>query len=437
MYSLRKKLTRNLIVNMLFVMLTLLILLYFSTRHILIDYVSTRLQHDSDSLITAIRIDAWGNWQVDPRRVSTIYNRVKSGHYYQIKANNREATSRSLFDTDPPNLQAMDAGSYQIIDGPFDETWLVWYHQVSKGGFEFDIWVSEDISPIQQGLLRYTMYALLLVLFTTAALIYLQQQTLRKSFLVFEELRRNLEKVRLHQIESSGIEPPQEIMPLIEEIERLVNTLKNRIDRTRHSIGNLAHELKRPIQLLTLEAEEKTPKFIKPLQTIEEIVNRELKRAKISGSKSSAEDFNPGIEFIDLISVIGKLYPDIRIIASVPTQTQKLRLDRDDMLELIGNLMDNSCKFANNQVRAGFAILDANIELYFEDDGPGLNNDQIEQIKQRGVRLDESKAGHGMGLSICQEIIDSYQGKLEYSDSDLGGLKVKVCIPLLVGVAAA
>jgi signal transduction histidine kinase len=430
MYSLQKKLTRNLIVNMLLVMLTLLIVLYFSTRHILFNYVATRLQHDSDSLITAINFDERGVWGVSPLRMSTIYSRVRSGHYYRVKSGNREAISRSLFDADFPTVEHIKSQSHQLADGPHGELWMTWYQRVDKGGEQFDIWISEDIMPIQQALIRYTGYALIMVLSITALLIYLQQLTLRKSFQVFEALRRNLEQIRLQQIGNTGIEPPQEIMPLIDEIERLVSTLHNRIDRTRHSIGNLAHELKRPIQLLTLQADTTDERLVQPLQAIQDIINRELRRAKISGTQTSAQDFNPGEEITGLVNVIEKLYPGIQISISVPKQIRKLRLDRDDMLELMGNLLDNSAKFAQRQVSAGVRVDSENLKLVFEDDGAGLNQQQIEQIRQRGVRLDETKEGHGIGLSICHEIIDSYQGKIEYSDSQLGGLQVNVLIPL-------
>ncbi|MDH3221907.1 MAG: sensor histidine kinase, partial [Gammaproteobacteria bacterium] len=98
MYSLKNRLTRNLIINLVIVMTVLLVIMYFSMQQLLQGYTLTRLQHDAESLISVIERDQDQRWRVDPTRMSTVYDRVKSGHYYQVNFDNQEIRSRSLFD---------------------------------------------------------------------------------------------------------------------------------------------------------------------------------------------------------------------------------------------------------------------------------------------------------------------------------------------------
>jgi len=100
------------------------------------------------------------------------------------------------------------------------------------------------------------------------------------------------------------------------------------------------------------------------------------------------------------------------------------------MLELIGNQLDNACKFAQHEVQLKFSITDQYFTPVFEDGGQGLDTMRIEKNKQRGVRLDGSTEGHGIGLSNCNDILGSYNGKIYFSQSSLGRLKVAVDIPL-------
>jgi len=431
MYSLKNTITRNLIINMLLVMSGLLIIMYFSMQQILQDYVLTRLQHDSESLISVIQQGEDKKWRVNVRQMSTVYNRVKSGHYYRVNVNDQIITSRSLFDTRFPVSDSPSglSGSY-VVEGPGQETWLIWFQRVNKKGRAINIWVAEDIKPVQRKLLEYSVYAVLLVLLTTILLIFLQTYTLQQSFRVFEILRQNLSTIRHKETEKSGLDLPEEIVPLVREIESLVDQLRNRIERTRHAIGNLAHELKRPVQLLSIQQGEGVEQSLEPLEDIKNIIDRELKRAKISGSLNVGGEFNPAKELPFMIEIMEKMYPHVKLRLTQSSLSEVLNLDRDDMLELTGNLLDNACKFAQHNVRLRFKKTEQYVTLIVEDDGQGLDASQIDKIEKRGVRLDETKKGHGLGLSICKDILNSYHGKMAFSKSSLGGLKVTVDVPI-------
>ncbi len=413
---------------MVVVMSALLIIMYFFMQQLLQDYVLTRLQHDAESLISALEKNPDRRWHVSPGRMSALYDRVKSGHYYQVQIDSRVILSRSLFDADfPEPTSAPGFVGHYLAPGPAHETWLLWVQQVYKGDQSIRIQVAEDIEPIRQQLLEYTILALALVLVVTALLIYLQQRTISRSFYIFEWLRQNLSLIRHRETQQSGLKIPDEIVPLVSEIEKLVVHLSQRIDRTRHAIGNLAHELKRPIQLLALQQGKGQ---LEPLEEIKKIIERELRRAKISGSSNLDGDLNIAEEIPFLISVLQKIYPHIQIDLMIENRVVARELDRDDMLELTGNLLDNACKFAQHKVHLKVVGKDRKLTFTIEDDGEGLDMLQVEGIQQRGIRLDETVEGHGLGLGICKDILDSYGGEIVFSRSSLGGLKVTVDILL-------
>jgi signal transduction histidine kinase len=224
---------------------------------------------------------------------------------------------------------------------------------------------------------------------------------------------------------------PLEISPLVKEVGKLVEHLSHRIVRTRNAMGNLAHELKRPLQLLSIQQESgKGADMQDTLSDIRDILERELRRARISGSSGVGGVFNVAQETDSITDVLRKIYPDIKLEVELLSQIETSNLDRDDMLELIGNLLDNACKFAQSRARLTIDLVDSRLELFFEDDGPGLEPEQLQKLNRRGQRLDERIAGHGLGLGICRDILDYYHGELAFAKSDLGGLFVAVKFPL-------
>jgi signal transduction histidine kinase len=284
---------------------------------------------------------------------------------------------------------------------------------------------------LQNRLLQYSAVIAGLIVVVAVLLFYLQQRTLRQAFEVFDWLRMNLTAIRQMESKRSGVSMPLEVIPLVTEIENLAEHLSHRILRTRNAMGNLAHELKRPLQLLLIQQENgQGAETRDTLDEIKNILERELRRARISGSPSAAGVLNIAREMDFMADVLRKIYPYIDIEIAIENQFETPGLDRDDMLELIGNLLDNSCKFARTRARFTASSIDGGLKLIFEDDGRGLESEQLQQLNRRGQRLDESVSGHGLGLGICRDILNYYHGSLAFARSELGGLQVTVNIPL-------
>ncbi len=433
MYSLKSKLNKSLILNMLLIMLVMLVILNIFIQRLVMEQVLTRLQHDAESLVSIIGQTVNQQWEVNPAHISTVYNRVRSGHYYVVKTSNQIIRSRSLFDYEVAIdvLKGGASSSYQM-DGAGNEHWLVWQQNIQKNSEQFQVWIAEDITGLQQQLMRFSIFAILLVIVFSVALIYMQQKILNRAFAVFDLLRSNLQAIRYGDAEKTATLVPLEILPLATEIEMLVEQLKQRIQRTRNAIGNLAHEIKRPLQLLALHIDSGDNKemAVQSFDEIQMIVDRELRRAKISGSNVTGGVFKVREELPVLLQVMQKIYPHIYINLNIQNGLNEVNLDRDDMMELTGNLIDNACKYANQDVAVNIAMEQSDWVFDVEDDGKGVDQEQMALITGKGIRLDESRQGHGLGLTICADIVNSYQGKLHFSVSEMGGLKVRVSLPV-------
>lgn len=156
-------------------------------------------------------------------------------------------------------------------------------------------------------------------------------------------------------------------------------------------------------------------------------IERELKRARLSGNIQAGSNFNPHPELMALTGLLHKIYADKKLTFEFKAPDQLFPYDREDMLELLGNLVDNACKWAANIIAIEVAGSSDTLTIKVADDGPGITDEQKKDLTQRGLRLDESQPGHGLGLAIVDDIVAFYGGELILKKSlDLGGLEITV-----------
>ena len=433
MYSLKRKLRRNLLITVAGAMAVLLTVLHLGIRQLTEDYVTSRLGHDADSLIAALVQDPDGQWRLQDERMSTVYQRVRSGHYYLVTVNQQLIRSRSLFDLEVkvPEFK-LGQSRCSVVDYSASERWLACAQTIAKQGDRITIWVAEDIIPLQHEQREFMLFALVSVMTAILILLIAQYQILQRGF---SQLERTREFIRQMHRGEKGIalqELPTEIQPLVDEINRLVEQLGERVKRSRTALGNLAHALKRPLQQLRSQLETQDCVQRRPgeeiLQEIQSVLDRELKRARIVGVTTPGRRIQLDQDLPHLLKALRSIYPDKQIVTDCPADLV-LPHDRDDLLELLGNLLDNACKFARSQVQLRFELFDQGWRILVEDDGAGVSPEALKIIAERGVRLDESVQGHGLGLSICRDIVTSYHGTISFDPADLGGLKVTVFLP--------
>lgn len=403
------------------------------------DYIATRLAHDAEALVSGIRFDAKGIPDLDPDYVAPIYLRAGSGHYFQIDSNGFSLKSGSLgtanFGFD---IGAQPQKTLLRIRGPEQQPLLVWVMHYERAGHPFSLAIGEQLTELNKHINRFRLRFGVLALVLVAVLVFVQRTIVRVSLAPLETVRRATRLLEEGGIERLPEDVPVEVRPLVSEINRLVELMQQRLVRSRHALGNLAHALKTPLAVLNQYLEQNAGRLDAEclqetraaLALIQSIIDRELKRARLAGPASGGRLCHLNQELPDIIGLLQKVYADKPLHFELVLGTGDLRFgDREDMLELLGNLLENAAKWGRRQVRVA-ASWDAGLVLTVADDGPGIDESLQQALLGRGVRLDESTSGHGLGLSIIKEIVDQYGGSLELGRAaTLGGLEVRIFLP--------
>lgn len=439
MTSLLRRLQAGLGFAMVAVIGTLVLVGGEAVRHVGEDLVASRLQHDADSLLAALQISADGQMQVNEPQLGAIYDRPFTGHYYVIAPLDGRASlrSRSLWDA-PLAVPPLPPGERHRWNatGPDDQPLLVWAGGFRKQEHDVTIAVAEELGPLHQHLtiVRGILGAIGLVVLL--GVLGLQQIVLRRGFEPLRETAADVERLATGEIATLDESVPVEIQPLVHEINRLLVLLDRRLQRSRNAAGNLAHALKSPLALLQQLAHspeleghaQVATELAERVTQIQKTIDSELKRARLAGRSGKAMAFRPTDDLQQLVEVLQRIFATRELVIDVECPDDvTLPLDRDDALELIGNLMDNACKWAQQHVRLTLEKPRQGC-LVVEDDGPGCTQDRITELSQRGKRLDESVAGHGLGLAIVHEIAELYGASLKFGQSpSLGGMQVTIC----------
>ncbi len=231
---------------------------------------------------------------------------------------------------------------------------------------------------------------------------------------------------------------PQEIAPLAIELNKLLEHNRNVVERARTHVGNLAHALKTPIAVLMNEAQRGDDELSKLVRrqtdSMSQNVQHYLKRAQAAARAEilgARTEVAPAID--DLSRLLQRLNSEngLTVAPGHVDESIWFRGERQDLDEMLGNLLENACKFAESRVRVSAQRSDdGELEIHVDDDGPGLSPEQREQALKRGVRLDETAPGTGLGLSIVKDLAELYSGRFALNDSPYGGLRATLHLPL-------
>lgn len=235
---------------------------------------------------------------------------------------------------------------------------------------------------------------------------------------------------------------PTELTGVARNMNVLIDSERARSDRYRYTLDNLAHSLKTPLAAMRAllndrQRENFGKRFNEQIDRMDEIVRYQLRKPAASVADNLVlATVQVDREVKRLVDGLKKVYHDKRPEFDVRVAPgMQFRGDTGDFLELAGNLLDNACKWCKRKVRisivpsAGARAVASGMVLTVADDGPGIPEDATEALMQRGMRLDESTPGHGIGLAVVKDIAQSYGGRLKIGRSDLGGAEIVVSIP--------
>lgn len=446
MISLQRRLSLGLLGSLILLMGVLWWLAHAAIERLNEDYVVSRLRHDAETLLTSLELTGPDAPRIVPGGMGAVYQRAYSGHYYVVLPGEegRRLRSRSLWDARLP-VGPLPPGESRRghAEGPAGQPLLVWTAGYTKAGRHITIAVGEDLSPLLESLERFNWVFAGLTTVALVLLLLLQRLVVRATFRSLLPAQRDIARLEVGEIDTLREEVPEEVRPFVQEVNRLLRLMNERLQRSRNALGNLAHALKGPTNLL-LQITDRDDVRARPdlaeelkrhTERVQRTMERELKRARLAGAGAPGRRFLPGADLPALVETLRRIHHerDLEIGCTVEPPTVRINADRDDMLELLGNLLDNACKWAAHRVRCRVEV-GKTTSCVIEDDGTGCSEEDMRRLAERGVRVDESVPGHGLGLAICRDIVTLYGGDLRFDRSpELGGLRVSADLPVAGG----
>jgi len=430
-----------------FVVLSLLGILLGSGASLLFEQVQrevaqARVAADSERLLAAIRNGPEGVF-LDPARLDPAYNRPLSGQYFVIRFGDVHWRSRSLWDSELPVASTGD-GEFIHMPGPGSQRLLLVSREFQRFGHVFTITVANDYGPLfnvfRQAWLLATALWVLALLATMLGLNYWSGRAL------YPLARAKIQLAEIQEGERKSLDEsvPVELLPMIRQVNALLGETRHALSRSRNALGNLGHALKTPLAVLSslIEREEvrRLPELHQSLRTqldqLEQRITRELSQTHAGTAGSIGEPFVPRRDLPAIVDALQRAHGRDLVVELIFEDEQVLAVERVDMLEVMGNLLDNAWKWALSRVRVSVEGTAQKWLIRVEDDGPGIADpQQRQQALERGYRLDESVAGQGLGLAIVADIVAACRGFLVLEHSALGGLAVRVELPRQRGLA--
>ena len=415
------------------------------------DNFDDTLELYSKALVANVAVGAEEGRNAQPAVIAPQFELAFSGWYWQITRLDGPKpeirTSKSLFGSQLPRLPASAAGadnfSRGYVTGPGDKSLRVIEREIDAGDdgrYLLQVAANADVIRAQVVQFEYALGATFLAL--AAGLIGSTALAVRFGLRPLRVLRDGLIAIRRGEAEHIAGQFPEDLAPLAAELNLLLDANREVVRRARTQVGNLAHALKTPLSVIVNEAEAGSPRLADKVREQAEVMSRQvtfyLDRARAAARATSigaATEFGPIID--GLLRTFQKLYRDrdLRFEVTAPPGL-RFRGEPQDLADLVGNLLDNAGKWARSQVVVAAErdlSPDSSGRSYFlvhiDDDGPGLDPAARDAAIERGRRLDESRPGSGLGLSIVVDLAAAYSGALTLGDSRLGGLRATLRLP--------
>ena len=372
-----------------------------------------------------------------------------SGWYWQVTrldpGKHDVRSSRSLWDGGLPHLEdhgvpANPDGSREgYVPGPEDQRLRLVERNIDLGDEgHYLVAVAGDAAEITDETRGFDQA--LVVTFSILAMVLLITTMFQVRFGLapLKRITGSLAAIRAGTAERLAEDFPDEIAPLARETNALIEANKEIVERARTHVGNLAHALKTPISVMVNEAAMRggdafAEKVREQANIMRDQVARHLERAHLAARLTvvgSITDVAPVVTA--LARTMEKIHHDRGIAIEVDADANaRFRGERPDLEEMIGNLVDNACKWATSRVAVEVVSEKSGqvLRIAVDDDGRGLSSSEREQVSHRGQRLDETKPGSGLGLSIVVELAHLYGGKLELGAAPIGGLRAELTLP--------
>jgi signal transduction histidine kinase len=378
--------------------------------------------------------------------------RAYSGWYWEIAEPTADgklrplARSYSLFDSmlqTPPGLVAWlkaNPGKHRSYDttGPQGEPLRARAEQDWLTGRKAPVifLAGEDRSSVNRDVQGFVTATALAFILLGAGLVIAIIVQVRVGLRPLFNLQNEVSAVRRGKAQRLVGTYPSELTPLTQELNALVEHNQEVVERQRTHVGNLAHALKTPISVMIAESGQRPGALAEVVtrqaEAMQKQVDHHLRRARAAARTQGLGERTSVAEVLDeLTRTLQRIFRDKGVVIDWDAAEDLYFLgERQDLLEIVGNAVENACKWGKSRVKVrAEAAGPERFRLVVEDDGAGLPPDRRLEVLQRGTRLDETAPGSGLGLSIIDELARAYGGALTLTDSDLGGLRLEADLP--------
>ncbi len=404
------------------------------------------------TLVGAVGIDADGNLSGSPNLGDSSFLIPRSGWFWRV----------SIVDSqEPQTLASRSLGEFVPVEPttaevPFDDQFIRSYllpmsQDLQVRVLESEVEVGSDIialfqvaanqSEFEDDINRLALRTTAILALFGAGVVAINGLILLFGLKPLDAVRKSLADIRAGRSAELSGDFPEEIEPMVSEMNVLIGNNRSIVDRARTQVGNLAHSLKTPIAVLNNEASRNKPVKAEIVRTqvdaMQSQVQNYLSRARIAAQASTVAFQTDAVKATQsMVAIMQKLNPDHKIQLSVQNSGIRFAGEKGDYEEVVGNLLENACKWAREEIKVELSIfaakgkLRSQLLLEIHDDGPGISPSRRDDAVKRGKRLDETVPGTGLGLSIVEEMVHAYDGSIELGDSELGGLLARVRLPL-------
>jgi len=391
-------------------------------------------------IAASVSVDEFGRPIVDPLPANPGYQAVAGGRYWQVLGSGGSAQSASLWDQSLPSVAAPSSRwSSSTAPGPFEDRVLLVSRTIrpDAGRPGIVVRVARDDTPIRTALGEFNFemglsLALLWIVLSLAA--YVQ---VGLGLRPLDRLRQEVDRLRRSPKARLSDRHPSEIAPLTDAINALAQTREDDLTRARRRAADLAHSLKTPLAVLSTQsrraraagAEGAADGLDRAIAAVGAALEAELARARAAATRASPlSGTSSALEVMEqLVDVVERTPHGEAIVFTIEAAANvMIPAEKADLAEMLGALIENAARHARRQVRITGVIVDDTALIRVEDDGPGMEESFAANAMQRGVRLDETGSGHGLGLSIVRDLAEATAGSLKLGRSSLGGLDARL-----------
>ncbi|MBW7469805.1 sensor histidine kinase [Marinobacter sp. M216] len=398
------------------------------------EFVESRLKDEVAFLEHQIRES---NGQLDSLQTGDYFQDVFH-HAFAIHSQSQNLVSpESWTPLLMPLIESEQEGTIQVSgivrdDAPSEI--LAYRASILVNGIPVVIIVSENLEALKSSQAELHLWTAILSILLILLLVGVIWLGISYSMRPVLSIQAALKRLQGGEISRIHVQGPEEFRPLVQQLNQLLDSLDQRLERSRNALANLSHSVKTPISAVRQILEDTSRpldndlrhQMATRLDDIDQQLESEMRRSRFAGPQVG-KSASPVKQARDLLWMLGRLYPEKSFELSTSlTEEARWPIEEHDLNEILGNLLDNAGKWSTQCVELTLEQDHNLARIVVTDDGPGVPEEALSNLGQRGLRLDEQTPGHGLGLSIVQDIVDRYGGQKSYSAAPNNGLRVVI-----------